>query len=502
MNYSVLENPIVSVIKRNGEEVEVSLKDAVLRAHEYADIGGDNPLERYSSLRFLSAFVMDMLEMRTADDRRRVFEAGKFNDAQFNAYVKKCIEEGVSFDLFDKDRPFMQIKATAEEMKKIKNSACLDLSAAAGNNHAFCQKNGGVRGYSVEEDVVMTASKSFRAMITRQCFCGASTEGPSGATGTPLYVYAIGNDLFETIMLHALSEEEVAPRTYGLGTVSWRSDKQVIYSKEKPEKEATLLEVLTWRPRRIQLFADAEGKVRKAVLKKGLNYEGTYIDPNMVAYKNPKNGVIASVGVDMDIDPWVNIANIVAGDKNNPQPDALRCMKNVYGEAVPENVALRVCGLDKEAQNYKLYGWQEQDMILPECLLKDEETAKEFRRDLRMMALVSLAVSDIVGKNNVTYLSMLDRREKEIAFDLCMTDAKQNVPKEEHETRVCEAVESAAEEVVENMYRNCGHTVRDMLETKKAVQSLKRRVEKAIEKRKKGEETNERGRDNGTDKME
>ena len=51
MRYSVLTQPVIPVLLPDGSEKEVGIREALLRAHEWHDIRGDSPLERYALLR-------------------------------------------------------------------------------------------------------------------------------------------------------------------------------------------------------------------------------------------------------------------------------------------------------------------------------------------------------------------------------------------------------------------------------------------------------------------
>ncbi|MEA5145568.1 MAG: type I-E CRISPR-associated protein Cse1/CasA, partial [Candidatus Limiplasma sp.] len=104
MPFDVLTDPWIPV--DTGEEL--SLLDTLTRAHKLKAISAASPLDTYATYRLVIAFLMDALQMPHRDARLDVLARGRFDMAVIEAYVARCRAEGVSFDLFDKERPFMQ----------------------------------------------------------------------------------------------------------------------------------------------------------------------------------------------------------------------------------------------------------------------------------------------------------------------------------------------------------------------------------------------------------
>lgn len=119
--YNVLYEKWIPVIKMDsGEVVDVSLEDAILGAHNYRAVAEDDkfPIFKFVIMRFLGLFALDAYG-GSKDDLRRILEDGCFNKETFARYIKKMDEEGVSFNLLDQEKPFMQTdKATFEKIRK------------------------------------------------------------------------------------------------------------------------------------------------------------------------------------------------------------------------------------------------------------------------------------------------------------------------------------------------------------------------------------------------
>lgn len=515
MEYSVINKPVIAVI-RHGKQEEVSLRELIAGAHELEDMGG-SAIESYAQLRFAAAFVMDMLEMTTSRDRRRAFEAGRFDEQVIDRYVEACRAEGSVFDLFDGERPFMQSAFTEERRQKTeKPASIMDLTVPSGNDATFLGEGGGVLGYSVSEKYEMTIPKAFRVMLARQCFSGYSLEGPWAINRMPYYLYPKGSNLFETILLNTLSEEEALPLEYGRGRVPWRNGRAVIGEKGKTETDVTLLEALTWQPRKIQMLPSEDGIIRRVCLTRGLDFAGEYVDPYVIRIRNVRTDTVMSLKPDVQQAGWLIIANVVADTEETSivRPDFLHSFMNVYSDR-PKNVTLNIIGVDRDPKLSKFYGWVRDEMIIPESLLENNEQAETLLLDLRFMAncernialMVRGCVDDPKAFENHQKKGKwaFDRRKKPIVSDevtayftkqcegivedLCMSDMLGGMSWEEHTERVCEAVKDVVKSTMTYMYGMLGSSEKEMEKGRRAEQEIWHRCGYQIKERK-GEITN------------
>ena len=68
----------------------------------------------YSVYRFLIVFLMDMLRPEDEEVLEELLDEGQFDWDTIQRYVRQCEQEGVSFDLFDSERPFLQTRYRAD----------------------------------------------------------------------------------------------------------------------------------------------------------------------------------------------------------------------------------------------------------------------------------------------------------------------------------------------------------------------------------------------------
>lgn len=133
--FNVLTNPWIPTLDQDGITKELSLLETLERAHELQGIQAASPLVEYSVHRFLILFLMDMIRPEDESAIEDLLEEGQFDPDLLSDYIDQCNREGVTFDLFDEERPFLQtpyVKAWDREAKPV---STLDYTVPNGNNH-------------------------------------------------------------------------------------------------------------------------------------------------------------------------------------------------------------------------------------------------------------------------------------------------------------------------------------------------------------------------------
>ena len=109
-SFDILTKPWVPVLDAAGQKTELGLLETLERAHELQAIQTASPMEEYSVYRFLIVFLMDALRPEDENDIDGLLKAERFDMEAIQEYLTQCQKEGVSFDLFDEERPFLQTK--------------------------------------------------------------------------------------------------------------------------------------------------------------------------------------------------------------------------------------------------------------------------------------------------------------------------------------------------------------------------------------------------------
>ena len=146
MIFDILTEPWMGVIdKETGEVLKVGLKDYIVNAHMYkcSAENKDFAIIRRLQQRLAEAVVIDIYGRAVNDELMSVFNNGRFDADKIDAYFDECIKNGTSFDLFDVEKPFMQVDAkTAESVFKensITSVSSINAKQCGGNNKVFFQ---------------------------------------------------------------------------------------------------------------------------------------------------------------------------------------------------------------------------------------------------------------------------------------------------------------------------------------------------------------------------
>lgn len=309
-SFDVLTERWIPVIDEAGRAVELGLLETLERAHELRAIQVASPLEEYSVHRFLILFLMDALRPEDEREIGDLLEQGQFDMTKIRSYVAQCQQEGVSFDLFDKERPFLQTPYVEAWDREAKPVSTLDYTIPNGNNHIHFDHR--------QRETTCSPGKALRLLLTAQIFCTAGAQGyPSNVNGAPPWFALIqGENLFQTLVLGMIGTDGIMI-PFDTPPVFWRNQ-EIVSSKEEVAKTSWLYGML-FPARRICLLPDEAGAlVRQVYLSQGLNYMVTnaWVDPH-VAYRVTEKGR-SNWKPNDDETIWRNLNKLI-DDKNAPQ---------------------------------------------------------------------------------------------------------------------------------------------------------------------------------------
>ena len=326
MVFDVTKESWLPVRTLNGEFIELNLLDFLERSQELEDLEGLNTMEEYSIYRFFATFLMAALKPKRWDKKLEFFEKGHFDMKKIYDYIQLCKEEGVSFDIFDKERPFLQSpynKKYDSECNRGKISY-LDYTKPHGNNHIHFDD-------TLESEIRMTPAQAFRGLITTQIFCTVSTGGyPSTIYGAPKIFYLPkGENLFQRLVLSipcmALDEENMEKEF-------WRERKEIIPNL-KVKKPSKLFGMFF--PARRVLLIEENGIVTDVYYQPGLA-----VDKNCLKWKDPhitysiNNKKQVAISPTIDIEGWKNIGTIATqfSEKNCLAPEVIQDYAKILNE--------------------------------------------------------------------------------------------------------------------------------------------------------------------------
>ena len=267
--------PWIPVERLDGTVGVVSIRDALVDAHQIRRISGEVPGEGLALLRFLLSFVYCInYELEGAGEKQKkehwekLRSQGRFGVDQVDEYLADYPHE---FDLFDDEHPFYQIPGLAYMGEKEFDSVSeLMLDVPKPEKFLFSMR-------SPEHLNSLPFDLAARYLVVAQAYNTAGIKSPvvgntsaksgkayapKGALGTGWCgalggIYLEGQNLFETLLLNFVlflsNASVIAPDDYA----PWERE---VPSADTCQREPTgPVDLLTWQSRRIRLVPSGDG---------------------------------------------------------------------------------------------------------------------------------------------------------------------------------------------------------------------------------------------------
>lgn len=367
-SFNVLNDPWIPVVAQDGERSLLGIRETLRRASELKEISVVSPLEEFSVYRFLSVFLMDALRPEDRDNIEELLDEGNFDMEQIEAYISFCQEEGVSFDLFDEQRPFMQSAYVKEWDKEPKPISVIDCTLPSGNNHLHFE-------HDCAEKHCLCFSDVFPKLLAANLFAinGGSGYQPSISSDrgkNPYMVLVSGANLFQTLcyMLLPSSEHDYDQEKPGV----WMRIPEI---KDNNIPDTSFFRMMLYPVRSILLKPnEAQNTIGKAYFCSGYKVpeKGIWHEPNAayqkVLVKEDEKALEKwiSVAPTRGVAPWRNYSEIT---RASGRPEVIsRFTKLDLGW---ENATVILYGLCSDDNNNRIHTIR-CDLRISKKLLEDE----------------------------------------------------------------------------------------------------------------------------------
>lgn len=316
MEFNLLDEPWIRVMTEDCTVVERSLMQVLLNSHRYQRLAGELPTQDVALLRLLLAILQtvfyrvdpegedDPIEDRAAAIRRwqALWNAGCFPVQPIRTYLETWKDR---FWLFHPEHPFYQVPAAAVGTKFKASKLNGELSESAHKMRLFPLRDG-------EEKETLSYAEAARWLVTLIGFDDSASTKKETGTGTGwlgdrVNVYAIGENLFETLMLNLVFLKD-GRYVWAENIPAWEQPTVTTAKKREIPLPDNQAELLTLQSRRLILSRE-ENRVT-GFSSTGGDFFGKEGRVNAFseqmtlwrAGKTPKNAVPQFVPA--SVDPW------------------------------------------------------------------------------------------------------------------------------------------------------------------------------------------------------
>lgn len=316
MEFNLLDEPWIRVMTEDCTVVERSLMQVLLNSHQYQRLADELPTQDVALLRLLLAFLQtvfyrvdpegedDPIEDRAAAIRRwqALWNAGRFPVQPIRTYLETWKDR---FWLFHPEHPFYQVPAAAVGTKFKASKLNGELSESAHKMRLFPLRDG-------EEKETLSYAEAARWLVTLIGFDDSASTKKETGTGTGwlgdrVNVYAIGENLFETLMLNLVFLKD-GRYVWAENIPAWEQPTMTTAKKREIPLPDNQAELLTLQSRRLILSRE-ENRVT-GFSSTGGDFFGkkgrvNAFSEQMILWragKTPKNAVPQFVPA--SVDPW------------------------------------------------------------------------------------------------------------------------------------------------------------------------------------------------------
>ena len=347
IEFNLIDEPWIRVMDSNCNISEVSLKDAILNAHNYKSLSGELPTQDIAVMRLMLAVLHTVFsradengnecplednEEEAVDRWKALWKKGRFSEKAIDDYFEKWHER---FWLFHPERPFGQVAGltigTDYDAPKLNG----EISESSNKVRFFSM-------YSGNEKSSLTYPQAARWLLYLNAYddtsskptkegkakAGGSLPSPGvGWLGKLGLIYITGNNLFETLMLNLIlvNENKVQENQNPL----WEQEKVSDAERTEIALPYDLAALYTLQSRRILLIRK-DNKVVSYKLLGGdfFEKENAFFEP-MTVWSSPKkdNGVSSPKRHDSSKQMWREFS-VLFEEKGNKQAGVVRWFKN------------------------------------------------------------------------------------------------------------------------------------------------------------------------------
>lgn len=255
-SFNLVDRPWLPCVTPDGAGVELSLRDALLRAHEHRELFDPSPLVTVALHRLLLAVLHRAYNgPEGIEEWSEIWQKRRFDPEVITGYLDDA-EVQPRFDLFDAERPFYQVPFIPDLAEPAKWSPISRLvqEAATGNNATLFDHR------LDAEPRPVAPPEAARYLVAMQAFAvGGGVSKPfnfgHGPSTRGFTLLALGASLFETLTLNLVVYNDLRPIPLGArpDLPAWEQHERLV-PRNEGSPPAGYLDYLTWQSRQIHLI--------------------------------------------------------------------------------------------------------------------------------------------------------------------------------------------------------------------------------------------------------
>lgn len=394
--FNLLDEQWILCIDHSGKYQELSIRELLSNAHQFKQFA-----HSYSIVNASYFFLIEALLLRVYSDAKskaneaaswyKLFSAGKFDDALFEAYFQKWHSR---FFLFDDQHPFFQdaeydVNAIGSAMKLMPH-----YSGGTGGNTSTLFDH-----HTEAEGIALTIKEAANFLLPAYYYgAGGRIIGrdyfSEAPTANGLSFFVGGENLFETLLLNLLPYPDGGydvPYTENDRPI-WEQDQAFSWGERHFKKEGFntfyepygLIDLLTWPGRKIRLIQENDGTIRNIQMHTGLKTSQKTFP--WFAYKRNGSYIRAQKerALWRNYDILLGLKNLPAEDGNKQAPYPVNWLNELIqnGYLKDRRFDLYCLGMAKLIGKQKTFFYSQQKLPLPTEYFMNQDLVSDISTEL------------------------------------------------------------------------------------------------------------------------
>ncbi len=440
-SFNAWHEPWIHALDLQGMSCLLSIDDVLRNAHQLRSLSDGSPIIVGGTQRLLTAIMQFIEQPQILKHVGRIYEQGRFDQAKLDQFAQNYAQR---FDIFDPALPFLQTNdvaidalANMGKTKGAKNSIVstsiaamfADIPSASNRTHYY---------HTIDDQHGLCPACCTAGLVIASAFAQNAGRGwRASITGDPpLYIFPVGNDLFQGLALSLISstyQPKIA--TEQRQTLApWNYDGMIL--KEGKQIQTGYVESLTFLARRVRLFPEAVatnctrcGTATETVVKVMFWESGFYRETDNEPWRDPfvafytgSDKKLKSLKINKGKALWREYATFFLSGAEKV-PSVVQQMSQLNGNSVLSDQSLmsfRCIGMKTDGKA-KVMEWVDESLEVPPPLLSNPSFANVVNQALDKAEICEWRISSIFkqhvkqsgakqGKNKNELLATLNER--------------------------------------------------------------------------------------------
>lgn len=363
-SFNLIDQPWIPVLTLDGQLEEHSLRDTLVRAHEFEALCAETPLMTAALMPLLLAVLHRVFGPHKIADWEALWNNESFPAQPLDAYFAEWYDR---FDLFHPERPFYQV---ADD--RVLEKSVIHMIHSIGNT-------GTLFIHTVDEPAITLApAQAARYLLTAQQYRTAGLSGlkekfTDSTLTRGVGFWAASDSLFKTLLLNLMPVQDVMPA----------QGDQPIWERDDPFAKRNVptgyLDYLTWPGNRILLLPvniDNEICVTQMTIAPGLSLNEDVLSPQKRYTRRAKKNKPDTWGFlyfNEDRALWRDFDSLLMLDNDVARPPAvLEWLAELsLDDVINDEDSLRLTAMGMLANQAKPMFYRQEHMPLSTALLRN-----------------------------------------------------------------------------------------------------------------------------------